>query len=405
MPTPTPTAVPSEPSLLIYADTNGLFALTLDLVDGELQAGATTKLADGDGFSTIQISPDGQKVAFLQTLIGSNNQLYIVNIDGSGLQHIADSGELSQEPVDGADPLSTRRIIGSFQWLAGSQRLAYNTHTIGVVFPWLQLNEDLWIVDLGGNVLIEHPPGSVGGTFDISNQDRIVTATTTEVIRMNLDGSGSQTLITFPAAATYSEYAYYPEPHWLPNGSTAFVTISGPDPFFEDQIATYWQIPASGPAEELNTVDGNLLMDQIYPAPNGSQTAYVRILSDPSNPPHDLMVGNGQAASLQNYGAPAFQLIFYGWSSDGQRFLYRSQNNANVFRYHVGHVGQVPLVTVLPANETAVSPMWVTNSTFVLALGTSNNWRITSANLDGDEQLLVNVTASNPVFAVWTPTP
>jgi hypothetical protein len=117
------------------------------------------------------------------------------------------------------------------------------------------------------------------------------------------------------------------------------------------------------------------------------------------------MVGNGQAASLQNYGAPAFQLEFYGWSSDSQHFLYRSQNNANVFRSHVGRVGQAPLVTVLPANQTAVSPMWVTNSTFVLALGTSNNWRITSANLDGDERLLVNVTASNPVFAVWTPTP
>jgi hypothetical protein len=115
------------------------------------------------------------------------------------------------------------------------------------------------------------------------------------------------------------------------------------------------------------------------------------------------MVGNGQAGNLQAYGAPAFQLEFYGWSSDGESFLYRSQNNGNVFRYHVGRLGQAPLDTVVPGNGTALTPMWVTNSTFVLALGSSNNWQLTSANMDGDEGLLVNVAASNPVFDVWAP--
>lgn len=402
-PTPTPTPVPDESSLLVYANNQGLFALTLDLVDGELQAGTTTKLADGDGINTIQISPDGEKVAFLQTLIGNNNQLFIVNIDGTGLQHIVDSGELSQDPVGGADPQFTRRIVGDFQWLSDSERLAYNTYTIGVEVPGLQLNEDLWIVNLNGDVLIEHPPDTVGGTFDISNQDQVVMATTTEVIRMNLDGGSRQTLITFPGAATYSEYAYYPAPRWLPSGNSAFVTISGPDPIFEDQIATYWQIPSSGPAEELNTVDGIFLMDHIYPSPDGSRTAYVRILSDPTNPPRDLIVGNGQAGNLGTYGSPASELQFYEWSSDSQRFLYRSQDSSNVFRYHVGRVGQAPLVTVLPAGDAAITPMWVTNSTFVLALGSSNDWRITSANVDGDERLLVNVAANTPVFDVWSP--
>jgi Tol biopolymer transport system component len=402
-PTSTPTAEPTEPSLLVYADNEGLYALTLDLVDGELQAGTTNELVDGEGFSTIKISPDGEKVAFLQTLIGSNNQLYIVNVDGTGLQHIADSGELSQDPVGGSDPASTRRIVGDFQWLADSERLAYNTYTVGVEFPGLGLNEDLWIVDLNGNFLIEHEPDTVGGTFDISSQNQVVMATTTEVIRMNLDGSSRQTLITFPAAATYSEYAYYPEPQWLPNGNSAFVTVSGPDPFFEEQEAAYWQIPTSGPAEELNTVDGILLMDRIYPSPDGSRTAYVRIMSDPTNPPHDLLVGNGQAGNLEHYGSPAFQLEFYEWSPDGQSFLYRSQNNGNVFRYHVGRIGQAPGVKVIPGNETALSPIWVTNSTFVLAIGSSNSWQLTAANIHGNEQALVNITVNNPVFDVWSP--
>jgi Tol biopolymer transport system component len=115
------------------------------------------------------------------------------------------------------------------------------------------------------------------------------------------------------------------------------------------------------------------------------------------------LVGNGQAGNLEHYGSPAFQLEFYEWSPDGQSFLYRSQNNGNVFRYHVGRIGQAPGVKVIPGNETALSPIWVTNSTFVLAIGSSNSWQLTAANIHGNEQALVNITVNNPVFDVWSP--
>ncbi|MFZ0545306.1 MAG: protein kinase [Candidatus Promineifilaceae bacterium] len=405
-PTPTATATPAppEPSLLVYATDQGLFAMTLDLVDGELQAGITNKLTDGDGITSVKISPDGQKVAYLQLLINNNNQLFVINIDGTGSQHIADSGELSQEPISGADPTLTRRIVGDFQWLSDSQRLAYNTRTIGTVGPGLQLNQDLYVSDLNGNIVVSHPPNTVGGTFDISNNDQVVMATTIEVMRMDLDGGNRQTVITFPPVATYSEYAYYPQPQWLPDGSAAFVTVSGPDPILGDQDATYWEIPTVGTAELLNTVNSNLLMDRIYPSPNGNETAFVRLISNPSNPPRDLMLGNGQAGNVQTYGASADQLQIYGWSSNSQSFLYRSQDGSN-FGYHVGRLGQAPVNTALPAGQTAVNPLWVTDSTFVLALGSSNNWRISSANLDGDEQVLVNVAATQAVFDAWPPTP
>ena len=402
--TPTPPPDPGETSQLVYAENDGLFVATLELVDGEWQVGETEQLTDGDGITSIKISPDGQKVAFLQLLIGSNNELFVVNMDGTGLESVANSGDLSQEPVPGADPENSRRIVGDFQWLSGSQRLAFNTQTIGTVGPGLQLNEDLYVVDLDGDVVLEHAPGTVGGTFDISNENQLVMATTTEVIRMELDGSNRQELITFPAVPTYSEYAYYPEPRWLPQGNNAFVTISGPDPIFEDQIATYWQIPTTGSAEELNTVDGNLLMDRIYPSPQGNRTAYVRILSDPTNPPQDLMVGNGQAGNLQTYGASAPQLVFYGWSADGESFLYRSQDESSIFRYHVGRIGQAPLTTELPASQIAINATWVTNATFIVAIGSGNNWQINSANLEGDEQLLVNISAGVVAFDVWSPT-
>lgn len=400
-PTPTPTPVSAEPSLLVYADDDGLFVLTLDLIDGEWQASETEQLAEGEGITAIKISPDGQKVAFLQLLINTNNELFVVDMNGTGLESIANSGDLSQEPVEGADPETSRRIVGDFQWLSGSQRLAFNTQTIGTVGPGLQLNEDLFVVDLDGDVVIEHPPGTVGGTFDISNENQLVMATTTAVIRMDLDGGNRQEMITFPAVPTYSEYAYYPMPRWLPQGDNAFVTVSGPDPIFEDQIATYWQIPTTGPAEELNTVEGLLLMDRIYPSPEGDRTAYVRILTDPSNPPQDLLIGNGQAGDLQTYGAPAPQLTFFGWSPNGESFLYRSQDASSVFRYHVGRIGQSPLNTELPANQTALNATWMTNSTFVLALGSINNWQISSANLEGDEQTLVNIGAREAAFDVW----
>jgi hypothetical protein len=324
-------------------------------------------------------------------------------MDGTDVETIADSGTLSLSPVSGADPESTRRIIGDFQWLSDSERLAYNTHTISIGGPGLQFNQDLFVADLEGDVLVEHGPDSIGGTFDISNQDQVVMATTTEVLRMDLDGSNLETLITFPSAVTYSEYAYYPEPRWLPNGNSAFVTISGSDPLFEDQIATYWQIPTSGEAEELNTVEGIFLMDHIYPSPDGSHTAFVRILSSPDNPPRDMMVGNGQASNLETYGDSWAQLEFYGWSSDSSSFLYRSQNNGNVFRYLIGRIGQSPIVTSIPGSQTALNLKWVTNSTFVLAIGSGNDWEVVAANFDGDEEVLVTLPTGDPVFDVWTP--
>lgn len=397
-PTPTGTAVPPLPPVLVYADNDGLWAAPVGTAGGQVQlTGEPGLLAEEENILSVSIAPGGDKFAFLRERGNNRNQLMLVNADGSGLTTLADSADLPPTVDD------TRRMIGEYQWLPDGTTLAFTTVSVSEEGPGVFGNDDLWLAVLGGQPVEQFPAGTGGSTFDISANNQVVMATASEIIRVNLNGSGRETVITFEPVSTYSEYVYYPRPRWLANSSQAVVAISSPDPLFGSAEAALWQIPAAGEADLMNTIPGNILFHPVVWSPGGQYLAYVRQIPDPENPPLEFYLGQGSGHNLALYGPAAPQITFLGWAPEGDNFVYSTQQEDGKVAYHIGRPGEDP-VTVNAPDDTAVNEVrWLTGDLFVVAIGSSGDWRLAGGNLSGDRADLVTIDTDSPAFDVWVP--
>lgn len=380
---------------LVFVDDGELRWLALELDNGLWQAGDNDEqLANVDNVVSVKISPNGQRAAFVAEVSNSANELYVVNLDGTGLASLVSSADL---PPTGE---GTARLIDSYQWLGDNQTIAFNTLVINLQGPGTGSNEDLWTVAAGSDPVLRFEPGQGGGAFDIAG-NRVVMSNDTEIIRANLDGSGREVVHTFPFINTASEYIYYPVPHWTANGNVAYVAIPSPEPFSGDAEAAVWQIPNNGAAAFVTNLTGNILFQPVYWTDNGNRLAYVRQVTAPSNPPMQLYIGGGDGfANLNPYGDEAGLLTFLDWSGDSNRFLYYEQNGAATA--YVGTVGEAPVAINTPGNQI-LTGRWLTNSTYFIVAAAGNNQRIMSGNLAGETvELVMAQTTLNGVDA-WIP--
>jgi hypothetical protein len=401
-PSATPTATPAaaDAAILVFADDTGLYATGLHPSGDNVETGEITQLAAGDGIVSVSISPDGERVAFLQELINSNNQLVVINLDGTGLIVVADSGELSQDPVPPADPAETRRIVSDYQWLADSERLAFNTNTVSLTGPGSGENGDLWLVTPGSEPSEQFAPGELGGSLAISDGNVVLSATGTEVLRANVDGSGRESLISFPSVATYSEYIYYPVPQWV-DGDTAHIGISSPDPIFGEAFIRLWRIPASGPAAELNSVPGNALFAPVSWSPDGGQLAYVRQIPDPTNPPAELYIGNADGSDLTHYGPVEQGAAFLTWSANSANFLFTTAAEDGDGNFHLGRADGPAVSRSIPSGEHIPAAVPAAAGTIVFGMGNESDWRLFAINGAGGTHALADLNGRVPVIDVW----
>ncbi|MGH2536698.1 MAG: hypothetical protein ACRDHL_04830, partial [Candidatus Promineifilaceae bacterium] len=404
-PQPSPSATPvfEAAGQVVYALPDGLWSQALGLEGNVVQSVEPVRLVESEGISSITFSPNGGRVAFLQELSNSNNQLVVVNFDGSGLTVLADSGTLSQQPVPGADPEETRRIIGAYEWLADGETLAFTTVTISLTGPGQSANQDLWLADVDGNLEERFAPGEGGGAFAISDENQLLFATSTEIIRVDLDGGNRDSVITFDEILTYSEFLYYPQPVWLPGGEQALVAIPPEDPVFGDENNTLWEVPDNGSADALGEIEGNLIFNPVFWSTSGAQMAYVRMISEPSNPTVELFVGPGDGNDLEAYGEPAAIMAFLDWNPSGNRFLYTSQAGGNTAELHIAEVGEEPQSLTLPAGLQVAAAEWLNDVIYVIATGASGNWIYSAAAPGGGPSVLASTSANSPAFDVWAP--
>jgi len=146
----------------------------------------------------IELSPDGQKIAFTvqQWLVGgllgtySDHDPYVMNIDGTGLINLADSPDFN---------------AGGSKWSPDGQRLAYNQRKHDLTRGLLGPNSftDIYIVDADGNNKINvtnSPPGQIISSHQWSPDGQQFVVTTGSILEnggngpsdvqvMNVDGS------------------------------------------------------------------------------------------------------------------------------------------------------------------------------------------------------------------------
>lgn len=387
------TAAPDAP-IIVYIENGDAWVRPLSVSGSSVSAGAATRLTNIGDVNDVFISPNGRYVAY-QGGEHEANYLGLVNVDGSDNRQLLRSTDL---PDPGADLLPR---IGQIQWLAGSQRMVFNTMVVAAEGPGIISNEDLWTVTIGNERTQRLAAGQGGGAFAVSPTFKVVTSSNNEVIRSNLDGSEREVVISFPMINTASEYIYYPQPQWMADGSRSLLAIPDPDPFsFEGPDppqATLWEVPASGPAVELGTVTGNLLFDQPAWSASGARLAFVQSLPSPGNAPK-LFLATGSGATPTAVG-PEGQTQFFEWHSNEFNYLYATETG-----HAVGIVGSVDIQIPAPAGQAVIDGQWVTGVTYVYLQGSTSSWNYNFGDLSGSTgALFAAAGGSVPAFDVWTP--
>ncbi len=397
VPTAEPTAEPTADtavigglnSYLVYSNTDGIWRLPLDVSQSPPTAGTPVLLTAVANVNQLLISPDGQQIAFVAGTF-ENNRLGVVSVAG-GSQILVDSADLPN--ASGPD---FAILIDQIAWLPNSQTIAFNTVISNLVGPGIGPQADLWLVTMGGGLTEQFASGTAGHSFALSpDGTRLILGNPESVTRVNLNGSNRETVITFPAVNTASEYAWVPTAQWLSGGSQATVAIAAADPWMPEATATLYQIPVSGPAVEIGSVLGNTLFSPPKWTRSGNNLGYIQIVIDSSNV-RSMVVADGNGGNPVTVASVANQLEFTGWNRSGSRFLYTGQGY-----FGIGQVGQPPLEVLVPGRVD--TQMWLNDSAFVTAVGSSGSWDLLTGNLAGSTRVVAGTAVQFVQLDIWVP--
>jgi hypothetical protein len=241
-PTPSPTSLVLEPTPTATTETlippAGQAGLVVAWVDG----GNLVVWREGDSLprrisagSAIRplLSPDGARVVFTRGPQGQALSLWAAGVDGVAERELAGPDLLATEEDIG----DFTRQIGQVAWL-DARTVLFNTLRVPRgPGPGGGKSDDLWRADVLTGETARLLPDGQGGDFTLSpDGTRLALVTpgrygeTLGLIRaVDVDGQPIADLLRFDAVSTASEYAFYPEPHWLPDSAALRVAIPHAD--------------------------------------------------------------------------------------------------------------------------------------------------------------------------------
>jgi hypothetical protein len=398
---PTPTPVPPEigenRGVLAFVDDGHLYAAQLDLAQNPLLlATDPVLLGDAANVQVMSISPDGRRVAYVSGNSEANS-LNVVNIDGQDQRVLISSTELPLGVVENATGF--RRLVHQVQWLMDSSALAFNTEVINSTGSNVGGWEDLWTVNLNGELSEILRSGTGGGAFIIAPSGKVLISRPDKIIRANLDGSNVQTIIEFEAINTASEYVYYPLPQLTAMGGI-YVAIPDAQPFEPGARTVLWQIPDGGPAGQLGSVEGANLSDPVLWSHDGGQLAYLQNSADQDAPQASrLMIADGKGIDAEPY-AGGEMLILHAWGPGSTNFLY-----SGIGFFAVGQQSAPTVQTMFSPGQTVGDAQWLTDQAFIVSVGypESNTWELHSASNSGDRLVLTTLHGFDALFDTWRP--
>ena len=396
-PTPVPPEIGENRGVLAFVDDGHLYAAQLDLAQNPLLlATDPVQLGDAATVQALSISPDGRRVAYVSGNSEANS-LNVVNIDGQDQRVLISSTELPLGVVENATGF--RRLVHQVQWLTDSSGLAFNTEVINSTGSNVGGWEDLWTVNLNGELSETFRSGTGGGAFIIAPSDKVLLSQSDSIIRANLDGSNVETIIEFEAINTASEYVYYPLPQLTATGGI-YVAIPDAQPFEPGARTLLWQIPGSGPAGQLGTVEGANLFAPVLWTDDGSRLATIQNWADQDAPQAPrLVIADGKGIDAEPY-AGGEMLVLHAWAPGNTDFLY-----SGIGFFAVGRQSAPTVQTVLSPGQKVSDAQWLTDQAFIVSVGfpESNTWELSSASNSGDQLSLTTLHGFDALFDTWRP--
>ncbi len=384
---PTPTPEPRAIGAIVaYVDNGRLLVLPLNVNQTLVTAADPILLAENAAILDLHISPNGRHIAY-RVQNDVSNELHIANVDGSGSQLLLNATDL---PTAGGQTATTA-WINQVGWLPDSQALLFNTELRSSTSASTN-QEDLWQVSLNGEPAQLFGPGNGAGLFTISPTGQVLMSRSNAILRRS--GSSSEVLIQFTPLSTSNGNRYYPQPQWSSDGTRALVAIPNNSQQAARNQVDLWQIPTSGSALLLGNLDGYSISRPILWSPDGNRLGYVSQTG--GNTPLLLVAGTGGQDLSTVYQES--NLLFWGWATDSGRYLFTGPGF-----FAVGQPGQNPTTHDLPGGAQVGDAQWLTAESFVLAVGRSGAWTLTSGAADGRQQPLTPISGVQPLFATWMP--
>jgi len=271
----------------------------------------------------LNISDDGQVIAFLRQIDDFHAELWAINSDGTNEKRLISVYDLDEMIADIRDPNAVAINPYHFDWVPGSHKVAFNTQQV-FQGPGLFLFDDLRIIDADTNVFFTLLTPGKGGEFNYSpDGSQIAISTPTDISLVDSNGGDRRSALPYDQVITYSEYRYYAKPFWAPDSLSLRVAIPPADPLTEPRLPTsLWYIPADGSLSyQLGSVIAEpFFSSEVSYSPDLSLIIFVRETGAPSENTSELYIAKPDGSGEWVY-QKAHLLQFKGWSPDASHFV------------------------------------------------------------------------------------
>ncbi len=292
--------------------------------------GQSEFLFASEAIAGLQISDDGQRIAFMQRdddAVGGMS-LWVMDNDGQNGRILLDEADFRALHGEGESV-----VIRPLQitWVPNSHILAFSTVRYGIVDGAVEgitahIYDDLHLVDAdSGSLTTLLLPGS-GGNFTYSPDGTVIAIINDNSLTLvNSDGGNYRSdLVTWQPLGITHEY-HRPQPAWLPNSRSLLIASANAkdniDAIYNPNASsTIWQVWVDDRLpQQLATMIGAPLW--LGYSPNRSYVAFTRRIDD-GEFRHDLHIATvNNSKNIIYVSSPGVN--FQGWLPDNNGFVFR----------------------------------------------------------------------------------
>ncbi len=252
--------------------------------------------------SVPKVAPDGTKIAFVSDRTGPYD-LYVMNIDGSGLKSLTSNSARETSP----------------SWSPDGRSIAFGIETVSL------RESDIWVMsaDGGKQVNLTKSPGYDTRPAFSPDGTRIAFCSNRgagfiynfDIWVMNADGSDARRL------TDYAEYDS--DVTWSPDGKRLAFTRAMPDKQFDILV-----INADG--TNLINLTNTAKFDETVPAwsPDGRRIAFAST-RDSQNGNYNIWVMDADGANPRMVTTPSGHNYEPAWTPDGRRLVFQGTRDFN----------------------------------------------------------------------------
>lgn len=353
------------------------------------------KVLDTGDVVDVKLSLDGAQLLFARSLDYTTYSLWVMGADGGSPRELVSADEFEGMKVY-ENALTAQPFV--YDWVPG-QKQAYFVTSPVFEGPGLVVNDDLWLVDTEtGDFRALLPAGEGGVPYFSPDGEKVMIATSENILLMNADGSGRAVVQEFEPVLTYSEYMYYPSVQWRSDSGLAAAAIPPTDSLAEDPEDTWAGfLTLAGQAQEIKSVPAYFLSAAVFNQQLNA-FAYLKNAGAQGENRRELRLATSLApGSAADAVFATGNLEFVAWAPDGVRFAYRDNGEDKTMLGQVG-AGRMQLAGV----DDPIGFAWIDDSRFLYLQRTEESWKMFTTRIGSDPVEVADLGPANDSFPTYS---